>query len=78
LVFHSVNSQILEILIQTKKYNNKLLCQKDPNCILYLAVPLKAYKTFFKYQLPQKIIQRYHFKRIVYDTQKEGITEWIN
>jgi hypothetical protein len=55
-----------------------VLEDKEPNRILYLAVPLKAYKTFFKYQLPQKIIQRYHFKLIVYDAQKEVIVKWIN
>ena len=50
----------------------------EPDRILYLAVPLDAYQTFFQYEFTQTAIQRYQVLIIVYDPANEVIVQWIN
>ena len=49
----------------------------EPDRKLYLAIPLKAYSSFFKRELPKASIQHYCIKLIVYDPAKEVIVQWI-
>ena len=52
--------------------------QEEPDRILYLAVPVDIYETFFKLEFTQLAIANYQFKLIVYDTEQEGIVQWIS
>ncbi|MBD2297698.1 XisH family protein [Nostoc sp. FACHB-87] len=50
--------------------------QKEPDRILYLAVPLGVYQAFFQLQFIKTVIQRYQLKLIIYDPIQEVIVEW--
>jgi hypothetical protein len=54
---------------QILKYNNLLL---------YLAVPLEAFETFFQSRFAQTAIERHQLKLIVYEPITEEIIQWIN
>jgi hypothetical protein len=49
----------------------------DPTRILYLAVPVVIYETFFKREFTQISLERYQIKQIIYDPIKEVIVQWI-
>lgn len=49
----------------------------DPTRILYLAVPVGAYETFFKREFAQISIERYQIRQIIYDPIQEVIVQWI-
>lgn len=55
-----------------------VLSQEQPERILYLAVPLDTYNTFFKLPFTQGIIQENKLRLLIYDVQKEEIFQWIN
>lgn len=44
--------------------------------LLYLAVPLETYETFFQSQFAQAAIDRHHLKLIVYDPIAEEVVQW--
>ena len=50
---------------------------KDPERVLYLAVPTATYSTFFTLLLAQTAIQRYGVHLIVYDPESEVLVQWI-
>jgi XisH protein len=59
--------------------NYRLILQRDePDRVLYLAVPLDVYETFFKLEFTQLAIATYQFKIIVYNTEDEVVLQWIN
>ena len=49
----------------------------DSTRILYLAVPVSAYETFFKREFAQISLERYQIALIVYDPIQEVIVQWI-
>ncbi|BCL33742.1 XisH family protein [Nostoc sp. MS1] len=49
----------------------------DPSRILYLAVPIGVYESFFKREFAQISLERYQIKQIVYDPIQEVILQWI-
>jgi XisH protein len=49
----------------------------DPTRILYLAVPVVVYQTFFKREFAQISLERYQIKQIIYDPNEEVIIQWI-
>lgn len=49
---------------------------RDPERVLYLAVPLLAYTEFFILEFTQLIIHEYQLKLIVYDVELEEIVRW--
>lgn len=49
----------------------------EPDRLLYLAVPLDAYQTFFQLDFAQIAIKKYQVLLIVYDPVKEAIAQWI-
>ena len=49
----------------------------DPTRILYLALPVVAYQTFFKREFAQMSLERYQIKQIIYDPRQEVIVQWI-
>jgi len=55
-----------------------VLDQKEPERILFLAVPIYAYDSFFQRDLPLAIISRYELKLIIYDPVQEVICQWIS
>ena len=50
--------------------------EQSPERILYLAVPLTTYQTFFSLQFIQTVIKRFEVKVIVYDPANEVIWQW--
>lgn len=50
----------------------------EPERILYLAVPIYAYQSFFYRDLPQAAIKKYQIKLMVYDLINQGDIQWIN
>ncbi len=51
---------------------------KEPERVLYLAVPLEVYEDFFFEDLPQLSMQAYELKIIVFDPANEEIVQWIS
>lgn len=52
------------------------LRRREPERILYLAVPLTTYRTFFQLDFPQEMVEENRVKMIVYDVESEVIFEW--
>ncbi|MDM3851953.1 MAG: element excision factor XisH family protein [Aphanizomenon gracile PMC627.10] len=50
----------------------------EPERVLYLAVPLTTYKTFFQLDFPKDMILENSVKMVIYDVEKEVIFQWIN
>jgi hypothetical protein len=48
----------------------------EPDRVLYLAVPLDAYQTFFQFEFTQTALKRYQVLLIVYDPVNEVIVQW--
>jgi hypothetical protein len=46
--------------------------------LLYLAVPVEAYETFFQNRFAQVAVERHQLKLIVYDPVTEEIVQWIS
>ncbi len=59
--------------------NYRLVLEEvEPERILYLAVPLASYNSFFYRDLPQASIKKYQVKLLIYDYIHEEIVKWIN
>jgi XisH protein len=54
------------------------LQDREPNRVLYLAVPLETYRAFFQIEFTQTAIKAYQILIIVYDPNNEVIVEWTN
>ncbi|MCL1463142.1 XisH family protein [Argonema galeatum] len=52
------------------------LQEREPERVLYLAVPLNTYNNFFSRSFIQSVIQRSQVYLIVYDPKKEEIVQW--
>ncbi|MTJ10617.1 XisH family protein [Anabaena sp. UHCC 0204] len=50
----------------------------QPERVLYLAVPLTTYKTFFQLDFPKDMILENQLKLLVYDVEQEVIFKWIH
>jgi XisH protein len=50
---------------------------KEPDRVLYLAVPFNTYDEFFTLPFIQKVIERQHLNLLIYDDQEEVISTWI-
>ncbi len=48
----------------------------EPDRILYLAVPLDSFNSFFQERFVQEAVKLYQLKLVVYDPRKEVIIEW--
>ena len=68
--FHTALGQFLNYRI--------MLEVNEPDRLLYLAVPLEAYQTFFQSNLAQVAIQRHQLNLIVYEPATEEIVQWIS
>jgi hypothetical protein len=57
--------------------NYRLALQmNEPDRIIYLAVPLETFTTFFQERFVQEAVKVYQLKLVVYDPNKEEIVEW--
>ncbi|MDF2387807.1 XisH family protein [Nostoc ellipsosporum NOK] len=54
------------------------LRRRQPERVLYLAVPLTTYKTFFQLDFPKDMIAENQVKMLIYDVEQEVIFQWIN
>jgi len=54
------------------------LAEKQPDRILYLAVPDLVYDLFFAEELIQKVLQAYPVKLLVYALSNKEIQSWID
>ncbi|MEH2277182.1 MAG: XisH family protein [Nostoc sp.] len=54
------------------------LKRRQPERVLFLAVPLTTYKTFFQLDFPQAMIEENQVKMIIYDVEQEVIVKWRN
>lgn len=53
------------------------LSSLDPDRLLYLAIPLESFQTFFQMEFTQMALKHYQIPLIIYDPVKEVIAEWI-
>ncbi len=54
------------------------LRRRNPERVLYLAVPLTTDKTFFQLDFPKAMVEENQVKMIIYDAEREVIVEWRN
>jgi gamma-glutamyl:cysteine ligase YbdK (ATP-grasp superfamily) len=67
--FHTALGQFISYRI--------LLAEQYPEYVLYLAVPMDTYTSFFATQLVQGIMQSQQLKLIVYKPEQEVIEQWL-
>mgnify|MGYP002777056104 CR=1 FL=1 len=66
--FHAALGQFL---------NYRLALQMtEPDRVLYLAVPLETFISFFQERFVQEAVKLYLILLLVYDPEKEVVTEW--
>ena len=72
------NSAITDFHLALGQFlNYRLALQiKEPDRILYLAVPFDTFDSFFQEPFIQEAVNVYQLKLVVYDPQKEVIVEW--
>ena len=51
---------------------------KEPNRVLFLAVPVKVYRNFFAGELAQLSVAEYNVKLLIFDPEREEIVKWSN
>jgi hypothetical protein len=67
----SLKRSVLEVL-------NRPVPELQDDRLLYLAVPLEAYETFFQSRFAQVAVERHQLKLIVYEPVTEEIMQWIS
>jgi len=55
-----------------------ILTEEEPDRVLYLAVTLDIYNSFFQLLFTRTAIKTYQLKLIIYDYKNEVIVQWIN
>ena len=68
--FHTALGQFLNYRI--------MLEVNESDRLLYLAMPVATYQTFFQSRFAQVAMQRHQLKLIVYEPMTEEIVQWIN
>ncbi len=66
--FHTVLGQFLNYRLALKL--------DDPNRVLYLAIPLEAWNTFFKREFARLAIAEHQLKLLIFDVIEEVIVQW--
>ncbi|HEY9666895.1 MAG TPA: XisH family protein [Coleofasciculaceae cyanobacterium] len=54
------------------------LRRDEPDRVLYLAVPLTTYQSFFQLDFPKAMVEENQVKMIIYDAKREEIAQWRN
>jgi hypothetical protein len=72
------NSKIYEFHAAIGQFINyrSILEDEQPDRILYLAVPLDIYNSFFQLPFTQKIMRNNNVNTIVYEPEEEVIIKW--
>jgi XisH protein len=68
--FHTALGQFLN-------YRIALEVSKEPDRILYLAVPVDTYEIFLRFEPAKTVIERYAVRLIIYSPKQEVIDQWI-
>lgn len=71
----SATTEFSTALGQFLKYQLALE-EEQPDRLLYLAIPVDAYRSFFSLELPRRLIERYKVRLMVYDPETEVIVKW--
>ena len=50
---------------------------RDPERVLYLAIPEVIYKRFFEEVIVQKVMEDENFKMVIYNQHTKAISQWI-
>ncbi|MEM9945816.1 MAG: element excision factor XisH family protein [Cyanobacteria bacterium P01_D01_bin.36] len=50
----------------------------EPTRVLYLAIPIDAYETFFQLEFSHAAVEQYQIKLLVYNPDGEEIVTWIS
>ncbi|NET01225.1 MAG: fatty-acid oxidation protein subunit alpha [Sphaerospermopsis sp. SIO1G1] len=66
--FHTALGQFLNYQIALE--------EKEPERLLYLAIPVDVYETFFQSRLARIAVKRHQLKMILYDPMMEVIVQW--
>jgi hypothetical protein len=67
--FHAALGQFL--------HYRMILEKEDPDRVLYLAVPIDAFDSFFALLFARTSVQRHGVHLIVYDPESEVLVQWI-
>lgn len=67
--FHEAIGQFLNYLVGLE--------EREPERILYLAIPHQVYQDFFKFEIIQKTLSRYKISLILFSPVQHQITQWI-
>ena len=66
--FHTALGQFLDY--------DQALEEQEPDRVLYLAVPVDVYDTFFILQFIQTVIRRHQLRLVIYEPEQEVIVRW--
>ncbi|HIE28979.1 TPA: fatty-acid oxidation protein subunit alpha [Candidatus Poribacteria bacterium] len=66
--FHTALGQFLDY--------EQALEEQEPDRVLYLAVPVDVYDTFFILQFIQTAIRRHQLRLVIYEPEQEVIVRW--
>jgi len=66
--FHTALGQYLDY--------EQALEEQDPERVLYLAIPVDIYNTFFMLQFIQTAVRRHRLRLVIYEPQQEVIVKW--
>jgi hypothetical protein len=74
------DSDISEFHAALGQYLNyvQALEDKEPNRVLYLAVPIETYSDFFQLPFIQKSLKRHAINLVIYDPIEAEIKQWIS
>lgn len=71
----SATTEFSMALGQFLKY--QLALEEDqPDCNLYLAIPIDTEREFFRLELPRRLVERYQVRLLIYDPEEEVIVKW--
>jgi hypothetical protein len=73
----SIISEFHTALGQFLNYRIALEVSKEPERILYLAVPVDTYEIFLRFEPAKTVIERYEVRLIIYSPNQEVIDQWI-
>jgi hypothetical protein len=71
----SATTEFSTALGQFLKYQLALE-EREPDRVLYLAIPIDVDRSFFSLELPRRLVERYRVNLIVYEPEEEEIVRW--
>jgi XisH protein len=71
----SATTEFSTALGQFLKYQLALE-EREPDRVLYLAIPIDVDRGFFSLELPRRLVEKYKVNLIVYEPEEEEIVRW--